>query len=225
VASELSSSEPPEVRTGRWERGAGVEFDRVAAFNDAVFAIALTLLVLELHLPEIEDAGSVSQFVDALGEILPTIASYALAFVWIGFYWVAQHSFFARLRAVDGTYLALNVVYLALVALLPFPAGLLGEYDTNPMSIVLFAVVLAGVSLVETLLLIHARRAKLQRWDASPAEHAYALRASLAPVLIFIVTIPLAFLIGPIPTLITWVPLNIALQWLLARHAAGTTSG
>ena len=86
-------------------------FDRVTAFNDAVFAIALTLLVLDLDLPALADKESASEFVDALGEIVPDLISFAIAFSIVGQYWIAQHRFYNTLHAVDSRFLGLNVVY------------------------------------------------------------------------------------------------------------------
>ena len=64
----------------------------------------------------------------------------------IGRYWAAHHQFFARLARIDNGMIAINLVYLAFIAFLPFPTGLLGEYFENPLSVALYAVVVAIVS-------------------------------------------------------------------------------
>ena len=202
----------------RWARGKGLEFDRVGAFNDAVFAIALTLLVLDLKLPELENPESVSQFISALGEIVPDLIGFAVAFMIVGQYWIAQHGFYGLLGAIDQRFLGLDVVYLAFVAIVPFPTSLISEYGENPMALVTFGAALAAVNVMATLLLVHAHRAGLMRRRLSPAGYRYALLASLAPLVVYLGTIPLAFVIGPLLTILTWMPLSAALRWLHARN-------
>jgi uncharacterized membrane protein len=201
----------------RWQRGADLEFDRVATFNDAVFAIALTLLVLDLHLPHLHDPASVSDFVHALGKIVPDLISFAIAFSIIGQNWIRQHRFYGGLSAVDGRFLALNVVYLACIALIPFPTSVISQYVDNPMAFALFAVVLSAVAATDALLIAYAEPAGLMRKPWTPPEHRFAVQEALAPIVLFIGTIPLAFLINPIPTIVLWPPLSFLLRRLLER--------
>jgi len=81
----------------------------------------------------------------------------------IGSYWAAHHRFAARLGAVDRRFVTLTVVYLAFVALLPFPTGVLGEFSDNPISMVAFATNMAAVSAMEAVFLRHARRQRTAR--------------------------------------------------------------
>jgi TMEM175 potassium channel family protein len=202
----------------RWQRGAGLEFDRVAAFNDAVFAIALTLLVLDLHLPHLHDPRSSSDFVHALGNIVPDLISFAIAFSVIGQNWIRQHRFYGDLSAVDSRFLALNVVYLACIALVPFPTSVISQYVDNPMAFTMFAVVLAAVSATDALLIAYAQAAGLVRKAWTPPEYRFALQETLAPIVLFLGTIPLAFLIDPIPTIVLWLPFSFLLRRLLERR-------
>jgi uncharacterized membrane protein len=208
----------PDTGRRRWERGAGLEFDRVAMFNDAVFAIALTLLVLDLDLPALADKDSASEFVDALAEIVPDLISFAIAFSIVGQYWIAQHRFYSTLHAVDSRFLGLNVVYLAFVAIVPFPTSLISQYVDNPMAFATFAVVLSAVAVMDTVLLVHAHRAGLMRERLAPAAYTLSLRDALSPVVIFLGTIPVAFVIDPILTLVLWMPLSPALRHFLAAR-------
>jgi TMEM175 potassium channel family protein len=98
---------------------------RVEAFSDGVFAIAATLLVLEIHVPAPGGEGGLGH---ALLEEWPAYASYAVSFAIIGIIWVNHHSVFDHLRAVDRTLLFLNLLLLMWVALLPFPTNLLATY-------------------------------------------------------------------------------------------------
>jgi uncharacterized membrane protein len=217
MSDDPPSARPTDAGPPWWERGAGLEFDRVAAFNDAVFAIALTLLVLDLHLPTLADKDSVSDFVDALGDIVPDLISFAIAFSIVGQYWIGQHRFYGSLRAVDSSFLGLNVVYLALIAIVPFPTSVISQYTDNPMAFATFAIVLSAVAAMNALLLVHAQRANLIRDALSPGAYRQALWEALAPTVIYLGTIPVAFLIDPILTLLLWQPLSGALERLSRR--------
>jgi uncharacterized membrane protein len=173
----------------------GIEFDRVAFFTDAVFAIAITLLVVEVGLPEaIPDPEDPADLIDAVADKLPVIAAFFVGCFVIGSYWSANHRFVSQLGAVDRRMIAYTVVYLAFIAFLPFPTGILGEYAENPISIAIFAVNLGIVSSLEALLFHHAWKAKLLKKDM-PADVAHwVLVLSLFPVLMFALSIPVAFI-------------------------------
>jgi Endosomal/lysosomal potassium channel TMEM175 len=99
-----------------------------------VFAIAMTLLVVEVGVPEAagdatDDPGAL---LDLLQDKVPLVVAFFIGCFVIGSYWVAHHRFVTRLAAVDRGFLGLTVVYLAFVALLPFPTGVLGEFGSNP---------------------------------------------------------------------------------------------
>jgi len=192
----MSSSEP-RARIGRpglgqprrYERGTD-EFTRVLAFSDALFAIAMTLLVVGIEVPDLSEGGSVDELADVLSDDIGSFVSFLISFAVIGRYWVAHHSFCSRLAAMDGGQIGINLVYLMFIAFLPFPTGLLGNYFENPLSVAVYAVAVAAVSGMELVGFRHAQRRGLferpvYRWGA---------RLSLSPVIFFLLSIPLAFL-------------------------------
>jgi uncharacterized membrane protein len=197
---------------------SGVEFDRVAFFTDAVFAIAITLLVVEVGLPEIADGldrDSAEHLLDATREKLPVIVSFFVGCWAIGGYWMANHRFTARLGSVDGAQIALVVVYLAFVAFLPFAVGTLGEYISNPLSVVIFAVNLGIVSAREVVLYWRAGRGGLFEPPIPPDVQRWEMLMSASPVVVFALSIPIAF-IRPWLGVLTWA-LAIPFQILLSR--------
>jgi uncharacterized membrane protein len=118
--------------------------------------------------------------------------------------------------AVDRGFIILTVVYLSFVALLPFPTGVLGEFGENPASVVAFALNMGAVSAMEAVLFRHARRRKLFRQEWPEAVYRWQLRASLSPVLMFALSIPVAF-IEPRLAILMWF-LAISLGLLLDRR-------
>ncbi len=106
------------------ERRHALNTNRTEAFSDGVFAIAATLLVLELKIPHV-DPGSLSV---ALLERWPSYATYVVSFLTIGIIWVNHHAVMDRIRNVNRPLLLLNLVFLMAVAAIPFPTALLADY-------------------------------------------------------------------------------------------------
>lgn len=97
---------------------------RTEAFSDGIFAIAATLLVLELKVPQVEPGG----LADALLESWPSYATYVVSFLTIGIIWVSHHAVLDRIREVNRPLLFMNLMFLMAVAAIPFPTALLGDY-------------------------------------------------------------------------------------------------
>ena len=104
------------------------ETQRIEAFSDGVFAIAITLLIIEIGVPHV-DAGE--SLADALWDLWPSYGAYVLSFIMIGIYWANHHSFFRLFVRTDHYFLILNVVFLMAIAFLSFPTAVLGEYLDN----------------------------------------------------------------------------------------------
>ena len=207
-----------------WERGEEPEFGRIAFFTDAVFAIALTLLVLDLRLPRMSgNPDDPASILNALGDLTPKFVSFGVAFALLAKYWMANHRFFARIGRFDRRYLTICMCYLASVAFLPFPTSLIGDYESNPISGVLFALSLAAVSGLETVLLWHAQRAGLIQTPASKQVYRWQVIGSMIPFTMFLVTIPLAF-ISPTLMLMSWIVIApLAGRWAYRRKPADAT--
>src|SRR5215218_1628701 len=105
-------------------KGGVVSTSRTEAFSDGVFAIAATLLVLELRVPHVEPGGLSS----ALLERWPSYATYVVSFLTIGIIWVNHHAVMERIRVVNRPLLFMNLLFLMAVAVIPFPTALLADY-------------------------------------------------------------------------------------------------
>ncbi len=99
-----------------------METERLETFSDGVFAIAATLLILEIQLPS---SGSV---VHGLLQLWPSYTAYAISFLTIGIMWINHHSLFTQIDRVDRTFLALNVGFLMVIAFIPFPTSVLASH-------------------------------------------------------------------------------------------------
>jgi len=105
---------------------------RVEAFSDGVFAIAITLLVLEIHVPAPDATQHGRTLLTALRQLWPSYLGYALSFVTIGIMWANHHSIFRYVRRADRYFLLINVLFLMWISFLPFPTALLAAYLPEP---------------------------------------------------------------------------------------------
>jgi uncharacterized membrane protein len=117
--------------------GGPVEAGRVLAFSDAVFAIAITLLTINLEVrPGLHGAA----FTRAVHQLLPALGAYALSFLILGQLWLAHHRIFGVIARVDYTVLRRNLLFLGLIAIMPFPVRLLSDYHERPLAVAVYAV-------------------------------------------------------------------------------------
>ena len=108
----------------------GLTTQRIEAFSDGVFAIAITLLIIEIKVPHLGDHGK--SLAQSLLDLWPAYFAYVLSFVMIGIYWANHHYVFHFYERTDHLFNLLNVFFLMWIAFLPFPTAVLGEYITNP---------------------------------------------------------------------------------------------
>ncbi|MBZ9638662.1 TMEM175 family protein [Streptomyces sp. PSKA30] len=186
--------------------------ERLVALADGVFAIAITLLVLDLTVPRGLDSA---QYHEALRELLPDLGAYALSVAVLGSFWRDHRRIFRTVRQVDGQVIALAVLGLGVAALLPFPTRLISDYGDEPASVAIYAVAVAALGATHlALVVLLARRPWLH--GEEPSEVGTALNAldGATTVVIFLLTIPLALLIG-----------SAAVWWWLVLIPAKTAIG
>ncbi|MDQ5827955.1 MAG: TMEM175 family protein [Chloroflexota bacterium] len=128
---------------GTGERETGRDRDRIVNLSDGVFAIALTLLVLDLRVPNISENLVATELPAALLSLWPKYLGYFLSFVVIGTFWLIHHSIFRSIGAYDRGLLWLNFLFLMFVAFVPFPTSLLGEYGDHRLPVAVYAGTLA----------------------------------------------------------------------------------
>ena len=175
-------------REAKRREGNEIEFSRIVAFSDGVFAIAITLLVLNLDMPKHLAGGEIA---DALWDQRENFFAYALSFAVIGRFWLVHHRFFGEVKAFDGRLIVLNMFYLGWIVLIPFTSEVLGEYGGKEAAVVLYAANLIGVVLTGMWMAADARRAGLVETSASA--HREQRYRSLFIAAVFLVSIPVAF--------------------------------
>jgi uncharacterized membrane protein len=187
------------------EQSAGETVDRdgglsrVEAFSDGVFAIAITLLVLQIEVPG--DIGSGSDLWRAIKDQGGDLVAFAISFAVIGRIWVSHHQFVRTLRSFDGAFMTLNLLLLAFVVLIPFFSQVLGEYGELGLASALYAANLVALSVVQFLTYKKAVAADFVL-PQYREEIAGASGSWLYNAIVFAVSIPLAALLGSYTPLI-----------------------
>ena len=168
----------------------GGDSDRMVYFSDAIFAIAITLLVLDLPRPSEGDGSAWDLIVDAL----PDFFAYALSFAIIALNWVGHHRKFRVIKGHDGALLWINLALLFLVAFVPFPTSLLAEYGSQVPAVVLYAFVVGALSMIQLAIWAYARRAGLLDPAVGAAVYWYVVRGLLTTPAVFWTSILIALL-------------------------------
>jgi uncharacterized membrane protein len=127
--------------------------NRVEAFSDGVFAIVITLLILDIRVPEVE----YSQLLVSLVAVLPRIFAYVISFGVIGVYWLAHHQSLQLIGKLNGFLIWLNLAYLLAVSFMPFPTALLGRYPMQPIPIVIYGLNLIVANTTGVMLTLYLR--------------------------------------------------------------------
>jgi len=183
--------------------------DRLVFFSDAVIAIIITLMVLEVRLPALPEHASDAEILQALGKLWPKYLAVVLSFLVIGLFWTLHHRRFNWVRRVDAPLVWLNLVYLLALACVPFATSLSAEHPGRTSTIV-YAGVLALASIISSLLwAIVGRRREIMASAVASREMRLATQMSLVSAGVFLVSIGVAL----------WRPGVAQYIWLLVFFA------
>jgi uncharacterized membrane protein len=176
---------------------------RLEAFSDGVFAVIITIMVLDLKVPQGADWT-------ALSPLLPVFLTYILSFIFVGIYWNNHHHMLQATRHINGTILWANLHLLFWLSLVPFVTGWMGENHFAPLPTAIYGVVLLMAAIAFTIL---ARRIVAHEGPHSPLADALGrdLKSRISLVL-YAVAIPLAFMHQAIADALY---VTVALIWLI----------
>ena len=128
-----------------------MEKSRLEAFSDGVFAIVITLLILDIRFPDV----AYSQFAATMASLLPRILAYVMSFIIIGVYWSTHHNSMHAIRKTDRSFLWLNILLLLCVSFIPFPTSLLGRYPFQAGPIIIYGFTLIACNVVGYVMLVY----------------------------------------------------------------------
>jgi TMEM175 potassium channel family protein len=167
------------------------DLSRIAAFTDGVMAVAITLLVLNIQVPQLAPGQSLG---DALVDLLPSLGAYLLAFALVGRFWVIHHNLFETLRGFDRMLMTLNLTFLALIVLVPFSAELYDTYTKDALAAAVLGATLGLAAMTHWAMTAHVlRRGFIQERHREAAEP-FASPVGLGFTAAFLLSVPAAFL-------------------------------
>jgi uncharacterized membrane protein len=192
---------------------------RLEAFSDGIFAIAATLLVLDLRVPDDVVSGGLAH---ALGQLWPNYAAYVVSFATIGIIWMNHHAQIDRIARADRGLLTLNLVLLLFVSVIPFPTSMLARFlragsDQHVAAAVYSGTLLAmGVSFFA--MFTYARRTGLIVDQISPEAARFLTIRNLAGLLPYAIAVGVAFVSAPASLALCGA---VALYYLLPERLLG----
>ena len=182
-------SAPQEERSN----GNGTDTGRTISFSDAVIAIAITLLALDLKVPQVPESPAAAELPRALLELWPNLFSFVLSFWIIGSYWLAHRRISELVRAYDPTMQLINLLFLMWIVLMPFSSALVAEHEQLP--VVIYAVHNILTSLTLTWLWHHAARdSRLVEANLDPRLVRHSNLRSLVVQGVFLLSIGISFI-------------------------------
>jgi uncharacterized membrane protein len=183
-----ADEERPDVDSHEQVYGLG----RLLALSDGVFAFALTLLVVQLLVPQL-GPGQVGQLGAKLLDQAPSYVSYLISFAVISIYWFSHHRLFRYVRRWDVWLIALNLGALLFIAVMPFPTAIMGRYGDQTLAVVIYAATLGTTGLFIWLIWWYGiRRQLFTRSLELHSARRFRWRAFLTPA-VFFLSIPVAF--------------------------------
>jgi uncharacterized membrane protein len=195
-----------------------LEFDRVMNFTDAVFAIALTLLVLSLDVPP---GRPDSEVAGILRDVAPKVFTLLLSFVIIAVFWRFHHRLVATLTGISARWVWANMAFILTIVLVPFSSELIGEYGDTSIAVVVYAANMTAVSW--TLMLLD--RVALRDGHVEPSSRTSIRAGALSSLFVgavFAASIPVAFastLVAELSWILCW-PAGAAADRIVASRSA-----
>jgi len=167
--------------------------DRIGTFSDSVFAVAITLLVLNIHVPSISLHLTNRTLASKLSALWPNYEAFVLSFAIIGIYWILHHLMFRYVERYNGWFLWLNLFFLMCIVFMPFTASLISEYGDTAIATIVYAANLAVASLLMAVIWWYSNgkgQLMIKGFDIELGKH--AVLANLCTVLVFLASMPIA---------------------------------
>lgn len=187
---------------------------RLEALSDAVFAIVMTLLIIEIHVPELHEASNMS-LAYALYDLIPLIASYFVSFSVLAMFWLSHNFFYSTFtKNINRQMTLLNIVYLSFIAFIPFSTHLIGAFPNVEFAVMFYGLNVLAIGVLAVFILRYAIVShEIEISEVSPRLMKQAkIRMTLTPVCTAIgiaaapIWIPLAMFFYAFPIVFNLVP-------------------
>jgi uncharacterized membrane protein len=197
------------------------QLERLSFFSDGVFAIAITLLVIEIKVPVIEHPSN-DDLIHSLSHMGLRFLGFLISFAIVGHYWSVHHRIFGYVKKSPTTLVWINLAFLFSVVLLPFSSGFIGEYSSDLKLYVPYAIYVANICLTGFMncwlwLYLSNPKKTLLTHEISRATINLGLYRSLVIPIVFLISLAV-FFINPIISRLIPLIIPIILHWGLKRY-------
>jgi uncharacterized membrane protein len=165
----------------RFARGH-LHLTRIEAFSDGVFAIIVTLLVLDLKIPELHDHNSVSELRTGLLAVTPKFFSWLISFIIVCKFWLNHHHVLSLADHANYGLVWINSLFLMFQSFIPFPTALMGDYPDNALAVTFFGCVMAVNTLMFMLLHVYVLRNLMKPGLAGTEDPHIILKSWVGPL-------------------------------------------
>lgn len=176
------------------------QIDRIALFSDAVFAIAITLLIIEIKVPHVERPATDAAIWEKVREMIPQLIGFFISFIVIGLYWMVHHRMFGYIVNYNQKLLVNNLIFLLSIVIMPFSSAFYSDYfatDTRiPMAFYVVNICFSGLMSYRLWKIISQPGGQLSEGLENRTLLRYFLTRSLLIPATFILIFLLSFLIG-----------------------------
>jgi uncharacterized membrane protein len=170
-----------------------ISTSRLISFSDGVFAIAVTLLVFNIKVPQIAAADVHRLLPGMIRAMLPGFTTYVLSFLLIAVYWTFHHRMLNLITRMDTPFLWMNIFYLLTISFIPFPAALFGNYPRETFSFIFYISSMILVNGITMLMLTYASyKYRLITKNLSINVIKYIFFRQLTTIFVFLLAIPIA---------------------------------
>ena len=204
---------------------------RLETFSDCVIAIIITIMILELKLPDLDQHSSTSHMMQYLHDLIPYFLTYAFSYMMIGIFWTNHHHMFHLLETTDETLLWQNFLFLFVLSLIPFATAIVGASPFLPISPAIYGLVMLLTSASFVLMRNYSMRHKLIHIDEDREIrrkiYKVSIRARTKGIIgasVYLAAIPLAYVnvyiayfLFAIPAVIFFIPEGIDSEKLAAK--------
>ncbi len=164
---------------------------RLEAFSDGVFAIVITLLILDIRIPNVD----YDHLGEALVGIMPHIIAYVMSFLVIGLYWIFHHNTAQLVQKVDRPFIWLNIVFLLFVSFMPFPTTLMGKYPFTQIPVLMYGANLLAANITGRIITVYTyRRDHLKTESFTPAIYKRQMRVYLFVNGLYVLAMAITFI-------------------------------
>jgi uncharacterized membrane protein len=211
-----------EVEMNNADEKLGLE--RILFFSDAVMAIAITLLAIDIKIPEANPGAAASELPARLAAIAPNLLAFFISFIVIGIYWISHHRYFGFIKRYDKRLMLLNLTFLFFIACMPFVASLLGRYASVPLAVIVYTLAVAALGLSLALIWWYASAHHRLIAPALDADTIRSIRIRLfAAPLVFLIAVPFAFISSAAVIAVWWLsPVVVLVADRLLRRKSRT---